>query len=179
MQHLDLRSLTSQPYPAALSDDVQTQATFQLPRSHCPSCHVRVSCRWHTLRAPTIDMAQDLFAQDAWTRARDRFIEDLSESERSLYHQSSLEMNLYDASAAQIRHQDTSTSRDLMSKLQPLISAIDHYGEALNVYANAYPLALSPLWGSLRVVLMVSQIIRVRRASSDVSAVSARVWQVF
>ena len=104
-------------------------------------------------------MAQDPFAQDAWTRAQDRFVEDLSESERSLYHQSSLEMNLYDASAAQIRHQRTSSNRNLMSKLQPLTSAIDQYGEALDDYANAYPLALSPLWGSLRIVLLVSSII--------------------
>ena len=122
-------------------------------------------------------MAHDLFAQDAWTRARDRFIEDLSESERSLYHQSSLEMILYDASAAQKRHQDTSISRDVISKLQPLTSAIEQYGQALDVYANAYPLALSPLWGSLRVVLLVSSILA-NVISSDAPLASARIWQV-
>lgn len=100
-------------------------------------------------------MAQDLFAQDAWTRARDRFMEDLTEPERVAYHQSSLEMIYYDASATQNRHQDASTSRHLMAKLQPLTSAIEQYGEALDVYVSAYPLALSPLWGSLRIVLLV------------------------
>ncbi len=101
-------------------------------------------------------MAPDPFHQDAWIRARDRFMKDLSESERSVYHQSSLEMIFYDASAAQKRHEDSSTSRYLASKLQPLTAAIEQYGEALDVFVNAYPLALSPLWGSIRVVLIVS-----------------------
>lgn len=34
-----------------------------------------------------------------------------------------------------------------MNKLQPLIFAIEQYGQALDVFSNAYPLALSPLWG--------------------------------
>ncbi len=100
-------------------------------------------------------MAQDPFAQDAWTRARDRFMEDLNEAERSVYLQSSLEMIFYDVSAAQKRHQDSSTSRSIISKLQPLTAAIEQYGEALDVFVNAYPLALSPLWGSIRIVLLV------------------------
>ena len=101
-------------------------------------------------------MAADPFAQDAWTRARDRFMEDLTEQERATYHQSSLEMIFYDASAAQKRHENASTSRSLMAKLQPLTSAIEQYGEALDVYVSAYPLVLSPLWGSLRIVSLVS-----------------------
>ena len=102
-------------------------------------------------------MAQDPFAQDAWTRARDRFMEDLSESERTVYHQSSIEKIFYDASAAQKHHEDSSKSRNLASKLKPFTTAIEQYGEALDVFSNAYPLALSPLWGSIRVVLLVSK----------------------
>ena len=100
-------------------------------------------------------MAQQPPAQDAWTRARDRFVEDLTEEEKQLYYKGSLEMIYYDASTAQKRHEETSTSKHLVDKLQPLVSAIDQYSEALDVYSNAYPLALSPLWGSLRIVLHV------------------------
>ncbi|KAL9035547.1 MAG: hypothetical protein Q9180_004806, partial [Flavoplaca navasiana] len=42
-------------------------------------------------------------------------------------------------------------------KLQPMIAAIEQYGKALDVYANAYPLVLSPLWGSIRVVLHLAR----------------------
>ena len=100
-------------------------------------------------------MAQHSFSQDAWTRARDRFVEDLTEAEKQIYHKGSLEMIYYDASIAQKRHEETSTSMHLMDKLQPLVLTIDQYAEALDVYVNAYPLALSPLWGSIRVVLHV------------------------
>ena len=34
-----------------------------------------------------------------------------------------------------------------MDKIQPLVAAIDQYGKALDVFANAYPLVMSPLWG--------------------------------
>ena len=103
----------------------------------------------------TSPMAPGPFAQDAWTRARERFVEDLSEEEKNLYYQSTPEMIFYDASAAQKQHSANSVSLNLAKKVQPLISAIEQYGNALDVYANAYPLALSPLWGSLRIVLHV------------------------
>lgn len=83
-------------------------------------------------------------------------MEDLTEAEKQIYYKSSLEMIYYDASIAQKRHEEASTSMHLMDKLQPLVSAIDQYAEALDVCVNAYPIALSPLWGSLRVVLHVS-----------------------
>ena len=101
-------------------------------------------------------MSQDPFSQDAWTRARDRFVEDLSEKKKTVYYQSSLEMIFYDASAAQKSHSAASQSLRVANRLKPLTSAIQQYGSALDVYANAYPLALSPLWGSLRIILHVS-----------------------
>lgn len=64
-------------------------------------------------------------------------------------------MLFYDASVAEKRHGASSTSRGLMNKLQPFIAAIEQYGQALDVYANTFPLALSPLWGSIRVLLLV------------------------
>ena len=61
-----------------------------------------------------------------------------------------------DADEAVSRHKESSKGVNVVEKLQPLVAAIEQYGQALNVYANAYPLVLSPLWGSVRVVLQVS-----------------------
>lgn len=77
-----------------------------------------------------------------------------------MYDQATPETLFYSASAAQKMHKADSTIHDLMDKLQPFVSAIEQYGQALDVYANAYPLALSPLWGIIRVVLRVCRTIR-------------------
>lgn len=95
-------------------------------------------------------------SQDAWTRAKDRYVEDLTDEEKHLYYQATPETLFYDASAAQKKYTAGSTTFAIIEKLQPLRQAIDQYGQALDVYSNAYPLVLSPLWGSIRVVLHVS-----------------------
>ena len=94
--------------------------------------------------------------ENAWTRARDRYLEDLTDEEQAMFDKVSIEAVLYDASAAEKKHSVCSKSRALSKKLEPLVSAIDQYGEATDVYANACPLALSSLWGSIRIVLHVS-----------------------
>lgn len=97
---------------------------------------------------------------NAWTRARERYIEDLTDEERHLFAKGSkatLEATLYDASAAEKSHRASSgggrkfTSRILL----PFIDAIEQYSEALDVYANASSTILCPLWGSVRVVMHV------------------------
>ena len=93
--------------------------------------------------------------QDAWIRARDRYAEDLTAEERVMFNAATIETVFYDASAAEKKHAASSQTRDLMSKLDPFITAIEQYGEAMDVYSNAYPLVLSPLWGSVRVALHV------------------------
>ena len=101
-------------------------------------------------------MAAHLPSQDAWSRARNRYIEDLTPEEKQLYMKATPETIFYDASAAEKSHEASSTSRGLMHKLQPFVATIEQYGQALDVYSNAYSLALSPLWGSIRVLLKVS-----------------------
>ena len=100
-------------------------------------------------------MAAHLPSQDAWSRARNRYIQDLTHEEKQMYLQATPETIFYDASAAQKIHEASCTGRGLMHKLQPFVAAIEQYGKALDVYTNAYPLALSPLWGSIRVLLKV------------------------
>lgn len=94
---------------------------------------------------------------DAWTRARERYVEDLTEDEKQIYSTATLENLYYDTSAAEKIHRETSSSRAIISKLQPFCAAIDQYGEAIDVYANASALILCPLWGSVRVVLHLAR----------------------
>ena len=101
-------------------------------------------------------MGSPVPASDAWIRARDRYVEDLSEEEQQRYFKASPESLLEDASAAKKSHGITSTSRRVMEKLQPLVAAVEQYGEAVDVYSNTSSLALGPIWGSIKVLLHVS-----------------------
>lgn len=100
-------------------------------------------------------MSRNVFSPDAWTRARNRFVEDLSEEEKKTFFQASAESILYDASATDKIHEGESTSRKVLAKVQPFIEAVQQYGHALDVYSSTYPLVMGPLWGSIRVVLQV------------------------
>ena len=102
-------------------------------------------------------MERTVPCKDAWTRAKDRYVEDLSEEEKSLFKYASPELLFYDASAAEKVHKSDSISLNIMSKLQPLIAAIEQYGKALDVFSNSYSLVMSPLWGSIRVLLHLAR----------------------
>ena len=92
---------------------------------------------------------------DPWFRARNCYMEDLNEDEKRVFETASLK-NLFDSTlAAQQDHEQNSKSRELSKKLKPLTDAILMYSEALDVYTNTYPLAIGPLWGSIRVLLRV------------------------
>ena len=95
-------------------------------------------------------------ASEAWIRARDRYVEDLDEEEQHRYFKASPESLLGDASTAEESHSTISTTCRVMEKLQPLIGAIEQYGEAVDVYSSTYSLALGPIWGSIKVLLHVS-----------------------
>ena len=90
-------------------------------------------------------------------RARDRYVEELSREETALYETASPESIFYDASAMEKAHISSSASLEIADKLQSVITAIEQYGKALDVYANAYSLVLSPLWGSIRIVLHLAR----------------------
>ncbi|KAL8970187.1 MAG: hypothetical protein Q9183_001637 [Haloplaca sp. 2 TL-2023] len=109
---------------------------------------------------PAGGASPDVFPQfpykDAWTRARDRYVEDLSKEEKASYATASPETILYEASAAEYIHSSSSSSIKITDKLRPLIAAIEQYGKALDVYTNTYSLVLSPLWGSIRIVLVLA-----------------------
>lgn len=102
-------------------------------------------------------MASAPSVPDAWRKALDRFTEDLSEEEKRIYFQASPETILYDASAAEKLHASQSTSRHIVSDLQPFIDAIMQYAPAMDVFSNTYGLAVCPIWGSVRIVLHVTR----------------------
>lgn len=87
--------------------------------------------------------------------AEARYLDGLSTEDRNLYKSASAENLLYSTSAAEACHKENSRSRAVSKKLQPLVAAIAQYGSALDVLSNVAPLFLSPIWGSLRVLLYV------------------------
>ena len=124
-------------------------------------------------------MDRPLQHQDAWARAKARLIEGLSEEEKRLFYKATPESLFYDASAAQKVHKAESTSRRAIEKLQPMIGAIEEYGKAMDVYSNASPLALSPLWGSIRVVLHVGHQIFMPDAGADLKEIARACGDYF
>lgn len=92
---------------------------------------------------------------DPWEVARTQYMKDLSDEEQKLFQMATLENLLDSTVAAQTEHEENSNSRYLSRKLEPLVSAIDQYGKALDVYSNTYSIAMAPLWGSVRVLLHV------------------------
>ncbi len=91
-----------------------------------------------------------------WEAARARFLEGLQPHEISIYANATLENLFYDADISQRSHALGSRSWRLQERLAPLTESLEDYGKAMDVYVNTCPLVLSPLWGSLRVILLAS-----------------------
>ncbi|KAA6411592.1 MAG: nacht domain [Lasallia pustulata] len=95
-------------------------------------------------------------AVDPWLLARDRYLEDLSDDEKALFENATIENIFYSASAAQKRHEADSKTRLAARKLKPFVAALEQYGKALDIYANASSTIMCPLWGSIRVLLQLA-----------------------
>jgi hypothetical protein len=91
-------------------------------------------------------------ASDPWKIAKARFLEGLDEQERILFNEATIENLYYSTSNLERQDQNESKSRAILRDLQPLISAVDDYGKALDTYANIAPIYLAPIWGSIRVI---------------------------
>jgi hypothetical protein len=92
----------------------------------------------------------------AWERARHDFEADLSTQERHLFTSTDVSHVLAEVKLAEQVHQRGSRARTFSQMIQPLVAAIDHYGQALDTISNSSSAVLCPLWGSLRVLLRVS-----------------------
>ena len=82
-------------------------------------------------------------------------MEDLTEEEKRLFTSASPQNLLVGAQSAYKKYDSSSRLRAAEKTLAPLVAVISEYGSALDVFSNAYSLILSPLWGSIRVVLQV------------------------
>jgi hypothetical protein len=91
-----------------------------------------------------------------WESAKAKFLEGLSQEDVSRFQAANIENVFYSTEVAQRKHADESKIWPLQQRLSSLVDAIDDYGKALDVYANTYGLILSPMWGSIRVIIHVS-----------------------
>ena len=95
-------------------------------------------------------------SQDPWELAKSRFLEDLEPHEKDLFNNATLENIYYSTSNANRDDAENSKTRGVVRRLGPLVSAIETYGGAFDTFAQISPQYLSPIWGSIRVVLVVA-----------------------
>ncbi|KAH7416746.1 hypothetical protein BKA64DRAFT_701531 [Cadophora sp. MPI-SDFR-AT-0126] len=96
-------------------------------------------------------------SDDPWTLAKARFLSDLDPSERDIFNNATLENLFYTTSNTNRDDAEKSRVRSVATKLGPLVSAIENYGKALDTFAQIAPLYLSPIWGSIRVLLVLAR----------------------
>lgn len=71
-------------------------------------------------------------SRDPWDVAKSRFLENLDEDERRLFNEATAENLFYKTSNLQKRDQDESKTRAAFQSMQPLMSAIEDYGKAMD-----------------------------------------------
>ncbi|EPE30309.1 hypothetical protein GLAREA_13032 [Glarea lozoyensis ATCC 20868] len=94
---------------------------------------------------------------DPWTLAKNRFLAELDPEEVVIFNNATLENLYYGASNYEREDSRNSKARAVLNKLAPLISAIESYGKAIDTMVNVAPLYLAPIWGCLRVTLVMAK----------------------
>lgn len=92
----------------------------------------------------------------SWRKVIAQFENDLNQEEKVVFKYATLQGLLKDVAVLEETQRKSSKLRQLSVKIQPLLDAIEDYGKALDVLANASSV-LPVIWGSLRVLLAVSQ----------------------
>lgn len=95
-------------------------------------------------------------AFDPWKIAKARFLEGLDDEEKAIFNEATLENIFYRASNAERDDREASKAWSVVRRMNPLISAVEDYGKALDAYANIASLYLAPICGSIRVVLVIA-----------------------
>ena len=98
-----------------------------------------------------------LRSSDPWLVARDRFLQDSTSEEKILFTYANPENLFYNTSNDERSNRNTSKMRAVSRKLEPLVDVIQEYGKAMDVYSNASSSILCPIWGSMRVLLVLAQ----------------------
>lgn len=95
-----------------------------------------------------------------WELAKARFLASLdpNSNEKELFENATLENLYYTTSNADRDDSENSKRRAVVRQLVPLISAIESFGKAIDTFAQIAPLYLSPIWGCIRVILVVAKV---------------------
>lgn len=109
-----------------------------------------------TSAAALLGRAEPRESLDAWEIAKARFLNDLDERERATFNDATAENIFYAASNVQREDQKGSKTRSVLENIQPLVSAVEDYGKAMDTFANISSLYLAPIWGSIRVILVIA-----------------------
>jgi hypothetical protein len=99
----------------------------------------------------------DIAVLDIWDKARTRYLQGLDPEEHELFKEATIENLYYSASNAVRDDLAKSKTRKVIAAIQPLVDKIEEFGKAMDAYANIAPNFLAPLWGSLRVVLVLAK----------------------
>ena len=105
----------------------------------------------HGLSSTTHGMA------DPWEKARTRHLERLDPDEAVLFKEATIQNLYYATSNANRDDKLKSKMRSVIAAIQPLVNKIEEYGKAMDAFANIAPTFLAPIWGSLRVVLVLAK----------------------
>jgi hypothetical protein len=73
------------------------------------------------------------------------------------FHEATLENSYYGTSNLE-RDDRNSKSSAIIHKLHPLVEKVEEYGNALDAYANIAPMYLSPILGSIRVLVVIARV---------------------
>lgn len=96
---------------------------------------------------------------EPFERAKKLFLEQLSEDERITYQDANPENLFYQASVLHSGYIRSSKLQKCRETLMPLVGAVKEYGELLATplsSASVVGTFVSPIWGSLRVVIHVN-----------------------
>jgi len=102
-------------------------------------------------------MATNVTDESPWEIARNRFLLSLDPDEQVLFKEATIDNIFNGTSELEKEDKVNSKTRKAIKAIQPLVGKIEEYGRAMDTYANASPLVLGPIWGSLRVVLIVAR----------------------
>lgn len=93
---------------------------------------------------------------DPWQVAKCRFLEGLDEAEKALFEDATVGNTFLSACVAERKDAADNKLRSFLPKIQPLVSAVEGYGNAFDTYSNFASLYLAPIWGRVRVLLAIA-----------------------
>ena len=95
---------------------------------------------------------------DTFAAAQQKFLAGLTPSEKAVFQSTtSAEDVLAEVQDIEKKHGQTSSARRFSKKMEPFVRGMAQYSDAFNVLAGTHQ-ALGLLWGSVRVLLRVSDV---------------------